>query len=135
MVSPSDPTRTRRRTAWPHGGAPPRSCRWYAWLERVERFCDGYSAAAPISWTRGSKRRTTPRSPWRVGAIADHRARGDAHAAYIAALDREAHAAEVLRRRLELIRGISGSPSPRRPSRLTCARRRLRTLPGAACGS
>jgi len=28
--------------------------------------------------------------------------RGDAHAAYLAALDREAHAADVLRRRLEL---------------------------------
>jgi hypothetical protein len=29
-------------------------------------------------------------------------AKGDAHAAYLAALDREAHAADVLRRRVEL---------------------------------
>ena len=33
---------------------------------------------------------------------ADDGARGDAHAAYLAALDREAHAADVLRRRVEL---------------------------------
>jgi hypothetical protein len=33
---------------------------------------------------------------------AEDSARGDAHAAYLAALDREAHAAEVLRHRVEL---------------------------------
>jgi hypothetical protein len=33
---------------------------------------------------------------------AEDSARGDAHAAYLAALDREAHAADVLRRRVEL---------------------------------
>jgi hypothetical protein len=33
---------------------------------------------------------------------AEDGAKGDAHAAYLAALDREAHAAEVLRRRVQL---------------------------------
>jgi hypothetical protein len=33
---------------------------------------------------------------------AEDGAKGDAHAAYLAALDREAHAADVLRRRVEL---------------------------------
>jgi hypothetical protein len=35
---------------------------------------------------------------------ADHKAKAGAHAAYLAALDREAHAADVLRQRLELER-------------------------------
>jgi hypothetical protein len=41
---------------------------------------------------------------------AEDGAKADAHAAYLAALDREAHAADVLRRRIELPKTRCGYP-------------------------
>lgn len=51
------------------------------------------------AWLRAELDASICLARWRE---AEDGARGDAHAAYLAALDREAHAADVLRRRVEL---------------------------------
>jgi hypothetical protein len=59
------------------------------------------------AWIEAEKDASLTLARWRN---ANHRARGDAHAAYVAALDREAHAAEMLRRRVQIGRsGLSAT--------------------------
>lgn len=73
-----------------------------AWLDlRRLRPADLYDA-----WLFAAAEATLSLSRWRH---APHREKGDAYAAYVAALDREAHAAEVLARQL---RGRSWSLRP-----------------------
>lgn len=51
------------------------------------------------AWMQAEQETSITLARWR--GVEDG-AKGDAHAAYLAALDREAHAADVLRRRVEL---------------------------------
>jgi hypothetical protein len=51
------------------------------------------------AWLQAEHDASITLARWRA---ANDGAKGDAHAAYRAALDREAHAADVLRRRVEL---------------------------------
>jgi hypothetical protein len=51
------------------------------------------------AWMRAERDASISLARW---SEAEDSAGGDAHAAYLAALDREAHAADVLRRRVEL---------------------------------
>ena len=51
------------------------------------------------AWLQAEHDTSNTLARWRD---AEDSAKGDAHAGYLAALDREAHAADVLRRRLEL---------------------------------
>ena len=51
------------------------------------------------AWLRAEHDASTTLARWRAEK---DRGKADAHAAYLAALEREAHAAEMLRRRVEL---------------------------------